>query len=255
MFDFFRRRINVVKAVVYTALSISLGVASIVQQTSADRIFVSSIFEMKFSNTHVSVRRSSSGYMTRVSNENCVAKIIMPFDTPPSSVEEKYYCKWEDDSTQFDSLCYTDFGCKNVDVVLALSLVSPSMLLFGYILLSGLIFYQRIRSRFLPPKLYWSLSGFGFFILVTGFIIAKLIPFITDYLFTDVFDHIRKVTIRKGGFDDITYDIIKYVFEPRVVISRTMTDIMAGFTAAFFFMILEESYRRKRKLKRSPMSL
>lgn len=177
-------------------------------------------------------------------------KIIMPFDQPPSFIEPQYLCKWNSDSTGVDSLCYTDFGCRNIDVLLSLSLLAPSMFLFGNVLLAGLIFYQRIRNHFLRPRIFWGISGVGFMILLTAFGITKVIPFITDVLLTDVFYRIRSVTINKGGVRDLQYDIIKYVFEPSVIISRTLTDILAGFTAAYFFMILEEYVRGQRKLKR-----
>jgi len=250
MLGILRRKINVVKVLVYTALSIGLGVASIVQQTSTDRIYVSSIFQMTFVTNFTTVRRSTSGFMTRVNSENCVAKIIMPFDNPPSLIEDRYFCRWDEDSVGIDSLCYTDFGCKNVDTILFLSLLAPCLFLFGYVLLSGIIMIQRITGRFLIPRYFWAISGVGFVSILAGFAIAKTIPFITSFLFEEVFDHIRRVTIRKGGFEDLNYDIIKYVFEPRVVLSRTMIDIMAGFTAAFFFLIIEEHYRRIRKLKK-----
>jgi hypothetical protein len=239
-----------VKAVVYTGLSLAMGIASLVQQTSTDKIYVSSIFEMKFDGSPLEFRKTSSGYMTRVGEENCIMKIIMPFDQPPSFIESQYLCKWNSDSTGVDSLCYTDFGCRNIDVLLSLSLLAPSMFLFGYVLLAGLIFYQRIRNHFLRPRVFWGVSGVGFMILLAAFGITKVIPFITDVLLTDVFYRIRSVTINKGGVRDLRYDIIKYVFEPSVIISRTLTDILAGFTAAYFFMILEEYVRGQRKLKR-----
>lgn len=245
-----RKRLSLVKAVVYTGLSLAMGVASLVQQISTDRIYVSSIFEMKLEGSPFGVRKTSSGYMTRVGEENCVMKIIMPFDQPPSFIEPRYLCEWNSNSVQVDSLCYTDFGCRNIDVLLSLSLLAPSMFLFGYTLLAGLIFYQRIRTRFLRPKVFWGLSALGFFIILVAFGITKIIPFITDVLLTDVFYRIRSVTVNKGGVRDLQYDIIKYVFEPPVIISRTLTDILAGFAAAYFFMILEEYVRGQRKLKR-----
>jgi hypothetical protein len=134
--------------------------------------------------------------------------------------------------------------------LLQASLLAPSLFIFGYILIACLIFYQRIWNHYLRPRVFWGIAGFGFLILVSAFGITKVIPLITDHLFTDVFQKIRSVTIGKGGVRDLDYDQIKYVFEAPIVISRTMTDILAGFTAAFFFMTVEEYMRGLRKLKR-----
>lgn len=245
-----RRQLSLVKAVIYTGVSLALGIASLTQQTSTDRIYVSSIFEMKFDNSPQLLRKTSSGYMTRVGEESCVMKIIMPFDQAPPFIEPVYLCRWEEGAGRLDSLCYTDFGCRNVDVLLSLSLLAPSLFIFGYIWLAFLIFYQRFRNVYFRARMFWILSGAGFLWIITAFGITKIIPFITDLLFEDVFDHIRSVTINKGGVADLRYDLIKYVFEPPVTISRNLTDILAGFSAAFFFMILEEYVRGQRKLKR-----
>lgn len=245
-----RRYLSLVKAVVYTGVSLAMGVASLVQQTSTDKIYVSSIFEMRFDNSPLEFRKTSSGYMTRVGEESCVMKIVMPFDQPPPFIDPQYLCRWGEDSTQIDSLCYSDFGCRNIEILLSLSLLAPSLFIGGYLLLAALIFYQRIRSHYLRPRVFWGVAGIGFLVLLTAFGITKIIPLITDVLFRDVFEKIRSVTIGKGGVRDLRYDLIKYVFESPVVISRTLTDILAGFTAAYFFMTVEEYFRGLRKLKR-----
>ncbi|MEB3185683.1 MAG: hypothetical protein VKM97_07340, partial [Cyanobacteriota bacterium] len=224
--------------------------ASLVQQTSTDKIYVSSIFEMKFDNSPLEFRKTSSGYMTRVGEESCVMKIVMPFDQPPPFIEPQYLCRWGGDSAQIDSLCYTDFGCRNIEVMMKLSLLAPSLFIGGYLLLAGLVFYQRMFNHYLRPRIFWGIAGMGFLIIIGAFGITKIIPLITDVLFMEVFEKIREVTIGKGGVKDLRYDLIKYVLETPIMISRTLTDILAGFTAAYFFMTVEEYLRGLRKLKR-----
>lgn len=251
MLRWIRRHLSLTKAVVYTVVSLAMGVASLVQQTSTDKIYVSSIFEITFEESPVDFRKTSSGYMTRVGKESCVMKIVLPFDQPPPFIDPRYLCRWGENSVRYDSLCYTDFGCRNIDVMRILSLLAPSLFIGGYLLLAGLVFYQRIFNHYLRPRFFWGISGVGFLIIIGAFGITKVIPPITEILFMEVFEKIRRVTIGKGGVRDLRYDLIEYVLDTPVVISRTLTDILAGFAAAYFFMTVEEYLRGLRKLKRS----
>jgi hypothetical protein len=203
-------------------------------------MYVSSIFDLGFENHPNLIVKSTSGYLEKTSNAegNCVLKIVMPFDIPPPAISEQYLCSWKD-SSQIDSLCYTTFGCSNIDVMNRLGIAAPCLFLIGYVILSlSMLFSQKIKSA-----TYVRVSILGSSLLFSGFIIAKITPYVTDYLLSGVFEKIREVTLFKGGVNYLEFETIRYVLGARSSAARTLMDILAGLSAGFI-MLLVDVYRR-----------
>lgn len=236
----FKTRFNSIKGCFYTGLGIILSATCIGLQSSSEPMFVSSIFDIGFENITNVIVKSTSGYLERTSNEgeDCILTIVMPFDFPPPAISEQYLCSWKD-TGHVDSLCYTTFDCKNMDMLFRLGIVAPCLFLIGYIILGSLMFFSKKVS----PKIYTWISLFGAGLILTSFIIAKSTPYITDYLLQDVFSKIREVTIFKGGVNYLEFETIKYVLGSRSSVARTLMDILAGLSTGFLIMLVDV-YRR-----------
>lgn len=236
----FKTRFNTIKGCFYSGLGIILSATCIGLHSSSEPMYVSSIFDLGFENIPNVIVKSTSGYLERTSNEggNCVLTIVMPFDFPPPAISEQYLCSWKD-AGNIDSLCYTTFECKNMDMLFRLGIVSPCLFLIGYIILSLLmIFSKRVSSH-----MYKWICLFGAGLILTSFIIAKSTPYITDYLLQDVFDKIREVTIFKGGVNYLEFETIKYVLNSRSSVARSLMDVLAGLSTGFLIMMVDV-YRR-----------
>jgi len=238
--NWFKNNFNTIKRIFYSGLGISISATCIGLQSGSEPMYVSSIFDLGFENHPNIIVKSTSGYLERTSNEegNCVLKIVMPFDTPPPAISEQYLCTWKS-STQIDSLCYTTFECNNINIINRLGIAAPCLFLIGYFVLTLLM----TASRKLKSTTYVRISILGSCLILSGFIVAKITPYITDYLLVDVFEKIREVTLFKGGVNYLDFETIRYVLGTRSSAARTLMDILAGLSAGFI-MLMVDVYRR-----------
>lgn len=239
MLKWLRNNFEVAKVVIYSSISVMTSVASIVLQSEFKTLFVSSVFDIGFEGVAKKVVKSTSGILERHDADGqCRMKIVLPFDFPPPAISPKYLCSWEGNDKLQNALCYTNFECGNIELVHRLSLVAPSLFLFGYFLLAGVLL-RRIKLK----RIYLAISFVGVCSIITGFIITKSIPYVTDYLLEGVFSKIRSVTIDKGGVNYLEFETIKYVLDREIAVARNLIDIMAGFSFGFIFMIIDR-YRK-----------
>lgn len=227
----------------YLGTGLILGVTSIILQSNFQPIYVSSVFDIGFEGVPQKIVKSTSGHLeSREDVKNCILKIVLPFDFPPPAISPEYLCSWDNNENGFkDALCYTDFKCKGIQTIYALSLLSPLLFIFGYILLLGLLFTMR-RCK-VSHKTFICISLIGTFLVISGFGIVKSIPYVTDYLLRDVFQKIRSVTLFKGGVNYLEFETIKYILHHKIIIARTLLDILAGFSLGLILMMVDK-YRK-----------
>jgi hypothetical protein len=231
-----RKHADDMRTFFYTGIGVIFSVSSLILQTTIEPIYVSSIFDLGFEGHPTLLVKSASGYLEPQKNvRNCVLKIVMPFDSPPPAIDTEYLCSWKEGGG-IDSLCYTDFECGSVEVIHVLSLISPLLFMFGYIILGGLLMYSKYRPSPPTKRNFMIVSLFGIFLTLAGFSIVKIVPHITEYLLKDVFRKIRDVTIHKGGVNYLEFETIKYVLHRKVLTARVLLDILAGFSVGFVFM-------------------
>jgi hypothetical protein len=223
----------------YVGTGVVFSIASLVLQSTVEPIYVSSVFDIGFEGLSTPLVKSTSGYLEPQENmKSCILKIVMPFDTPPPAIDSKYLCSWKDESGWKDSLCYTDFECGSIEVIHVLSILSPLLFMTGYLFLGGLLMYSKYRPTPLSRSRFAFLSLFGVLLTLSGFIIVKIVPHVTDYLLRDVFHKIRDVTIFKGGVNYLEFETIKYILHRKVMVARVLLDILAGFSAGFIFLVV-----------------
>lgn len=234
-----RNNFEVFKVIVYSSISVVTSVVSIGLQSEFKTLFVTSVFDLGFDGVSNKVVKSTSGFLERRdAGDQCRLKIVLPFDFPPPAISSEYLCSWDGNDNLQNALCYTNFECGNIELVHMLSLVAPSLFLFGYFLLGGILLRKTTNK-----KLYLGFSFVGIVSIITGFVITKSIPYATDYLLAGVFRKIRSVTINKGGVNYLEFENIKYVLDREISVARDLIDIMAGFSFGFIFMIIDR-YRK-----------
>jgi hypothetical protein len=228
----------------YLGTGLIFGVTSIILQSNFQPIYVSSVFDIGFEGIPQKIVKSTSGQLeSREDVKNCILKIVLPFDSPPPAISPQYLCPWDNDENSGlkDALCYTDFKCEGIQTIHVLSLLSPTLFIFGYILLLGLLF--TMRKIQVSRKTFILISLFGTISVISGFGIVKSIPYVTDYLLRDVFQKIRSVTLFKGGVNYLEFETIKYILHRKIIIARTLLDILAGFSIGLILMMVDK-YRR-----------
>lgn len=245
-FEYIRRRFTDVKTIVYLGATLVLGSIATAHFTAMKKIYVSSVFELGVGNA--TVVRATSGFLSHVSEGECVVKIVMPFDSLPPFIDPVYACSWDAGQRRADALCYTEFGCENMAVLSAMSLSIAPLIMLGYTWLGVLVFWVRLRRGDVSGRSFLLSSLPGIFASVAGIGLTKLVPNLAVYLFDDIFDRIREVTLRRGGVASLEYDVISYRFDDTINLAFTFCEVLSGFSAAFVFLVVEVYLRiRSRK--------
>jgi hypothetical protein len=231
------------REIFYLGTGLVFGVTSIILQSNFQPIYVSSVFDIGFEGIPQKIVKSTSGQLeSREDVKNCILKIVLPFDSPPPAISPQYLCSWDNNENGFkDALCYTDFKCGEIQTIHALSIFSPLLFIFGYILLLGLLFFMRKIK--VSRKTFICISLLGALSVICGFGIVKSIPYVTDYLLENVFEKIRSVTLFKGGVNYLEFETIKYILHSKVIIARTLLDILSGVSLDLIWMIIDR-YRK-----------
>lgn len=241
-------RLDVVKGIFYVVFGSALSAVVIALQREFRPLYVSSIFKLTFNNITglSSVYRSTAGYLRpglEHPDRECTLRVILPFDIPPPAIPPQYLCSWDpsfDQSSFRDAICYTNFDCRGPGNITALYLSAATLLLISYLILGGVVLSTRlgvlhIRSKFI----YWFIVTTGVVTGIVGFGISKTVTYLTDIFLEEVFEKIRAVTVYKGGVTGLTFEVIHYVLDFRTNVSRTLLDILAGFSLGFIFIVWE----------------
>lgn len=243
--DILHSKTEVVKAALYSALGSALSVSVLIMQRSFKPLYISSISKLVIEGVDKIIYKSSSGFLEQAGGLGsglCTLKIILPFDIPPPAIPPVYLCSWDRTvSDRLDSLCYTDFICTAPDILTRMYIASSVLFILCYLILGSLVILSRTTKnlKWLSRRVWWVVVSIGGFSGLLAFTIGKMIPYITDSLISDVFDKINSITVNKGGVSDITYTETNYVLDTNSYISRTLIDIVSGFSVGFLFIIWE----------------
>jgi len=239
------RNVDVLKGAFYVIVGVAMSIVTLEFQHEFRPLYVSSVFKLTFDNSTglAPMYRSTSGYLERHlehSNTECTLRVILPFDIPPPTIPVQYLCSWTKGDTRIDSLCYTNFYCEGPNNISILYTTASSLFLISYVILGGIVFLTRSGTvRVNSKALYWTVVAFGLFAGISGFWISKTIPYLTDLFLQEVFDKIRLVTVFKGGVTELRYEVIQYVLDFKTNVSRTLLDVLAGFSLGFVFIVWE----------------
>jgi hypothetical protein len=245
--------LDVVKGSFYVVFGTALSALTLYWQHEFRPLYVSSIFKVTFDNSTglPPMYKSTSGYLYQEpesGGRECTLRVILPFDFPPPTIPKQYLCPWRGGDQRIDSLCYTHFHCEGPSSIVNLFIAAASLFLISYIILGGVVFLTRSKILLIRSKpLYWGIVILGLMAGIGGFWVSKTIPYLTDLFLEDVFDKIRLVTVFKGGVTGLTYEAIHYILDFRTNVSRTLLDVLAGFSLGFIFIVWE-TYKRLFKL-------
>lgn len=164
----------------------------------------------------------------------CTLRVLSPFTELMYNItnnsdgyhylDQKYMCRWSDESLYNDSLCFDDFTCQSLKLIRSVNIVCSSLFLIGFFLAGVLWMFRNSRWKFRIS--IWSLSTL---LLVFSFVFSKVsASYFKVAEVKNILEKISSIVNRKGGLEIEDYDVTVSEYDFKTAVSGVLFDISSG---------------------------